>query len=167
MIQNSCIEIQTSTETRPSIPRWFAEVVILSSYLTAQGLLEVFEEQVLLMRPRSGDYDTIDFLAVIIGYAISGERTLADFFARVAPFKEAFMALFGRKALPCGSTLSRFLPAVDRPCLEAFRSLFQQFSLVQGWTQDTIGGILDRQQRRLIVFDVDGTRQTARQRSLL
>jgi hypothetical protein len=33
---------------------------------------------------------------VLIGYAISGERRLADFFARVAPFERAFMALFGR-----------------------------------------------------------------------
>jgi hypothetical protein len=30
---------------------------------------------------------------VLIGYAISGERTLADFFERVAPFATAFMAL--------------------------------------------------------------------------
>ncbi len=38
------------------------------------------------------------------------------------------MALFGRKSLPHRSSLSRFLADVDRPCLEAFRTLFEQSS---------------------------------------
>jgi hypothetical protein len=100
-----------------------------------------------------------------VGYAISGERTLADFFACVAPFETAFMALFGRSSLPHRSSLSRFLAAVDRPCLEALRTLFEQ-RFAQGWTKTSIGGIFDRQGRRYIVFDVDATRQAARQRAL-
>ena len=70
-------------------------------------------------------YAVIDFLAVLFGYAISGERTLAEFFERLAPFGTAFMALFGRSTLPHRSSLSRFLAAVDGPCLEAFRALFR------------------------------------------
>jgi hypothetical protein len=76
------------------------------------------------------------------------------------------MALFGRRSLPHRATLSRFLADVDRPCLEAFRTLFEQQSFAEGWTAETIGGIFDRQGRRLIVFDVDATRQAARQRAL-
>jgi hypothetical protein len=57
----------------------------------------------------------IDFLALLIGYAISGERTLEVFFECVAPFETAFMALFGRMNLPHRSSLSRFLADVDRP----------------------------------------------------
>ncbi len=34
------------------------------------------------------------------------------------------------------------------------------------WTSETIGGIFDRQGRRYLVFDVDATRQAARQRAL-
>ena len=34
------------------------------------------------------------------------------------------------------------------------------------WTPETIGGIFDRQGRRYLVFDVDATRQAARQRAL-
>jgi hypothetical protein len=98
------------------------------------------------------------------GYLL--HRTLADFFARLAPFRTAFMALFGRNCLPHRSSLSRFLAAVDRPCLEAFRALFEQQSFAEGWTTQTIGGIFDRQGRRFIVFDVDATRQAARQRAL-
>lgn len=166
MIPNPCIEVQTTPEDRPSVPVWFAEVVIMVQHLATKGLLEAFAYQVRLVRGRFGTYEPIDFLALLVGYAISGERTLADFFERVAPFETAYMALFGRKYLPHRSSLSRFLADVDRPCLEAFRMLFQQQSFAQGWTSETIGGIFDRQGRRSIVFDVDATRQAARQRAL-
>jgi hypothetical protein len=119
-----------------------------------------------LVRGRFGTYEPIDFLALLVGYAISGERTLADFFERLAPFGSAFMALFGRRCLPHRSSLSRFLAAVDQACLEAFRTLFEQQSFADGWTTETIGGIFDRQGRRFMVFDVDATRQAARQRAL-
>ena len=166
MIPNPCIEVQTSPEARPSVPPWFAEVVMIAHDLTTKGQLEAFAQQVRLVRGRFGRYEPIDFLAVLIGYAISGERTLADFFERVAPFETAFMALFGRANLPHRSSLSRFLADVDRSCLQAFRRLFEQSSEASGWTPETIGGIWDRQGRRYIVFDIDATRQAARQRAL-
>src|SRR5581483_4583795 len=166
MIPNQCIEVQTSSVDRPSVPPWFAAVVILSQHLTTNGLLEAFADQVCLVRGRFGNYEALDFLALLVGYAISGERTRASFFERLAPFGTAFMALFGRRCLPHRSSLSRFLADVDRPCLQAFRTLFEQQSLAAGWTEETIGGLWDRQGRRLIVFDVDATRQAARQRAL-
>jgi hypothetical protein len=166
MIPNQSIEVQTSPVDRPSVPAWFAEVVILSQHLTTKGLLEAFSHQVRLVRGRFGGYEPLDFLALLFGYAISGERTLSAFFERVAPFGLAFMALFGRADLPHRATLSRFLASVDSPCLEAFRKLFEQYSFASGWTSETIGGIWDRQGRRYLVFDVDATRQAARQRAL-
>jgi hypothetical protein len=166
MIPNPCIEIHTTAEERPSVPPWFAEVVMVARYLTEKGLLEAFAQQIRLVRGRFGSYEPIDFLAPLIGYAVSGERTLANFFERVAPFGTAFMALFGRAELPHRSSLSRFLADVDRECLEASRTLFQKHALADGWTSETISGVWDRQDRRYIVFDVDATRQAARQRSL-
>ncbi len=165
MIPDSCIEVHTTPLDRPSVPAWFAEVVILARHLATTGLLEAFADQVRLRRGRFGTYESIDFLALLVGYAISGERTLSNFFECVAPFETAFMALFGRSSLPHRSSLSRFLADVDRPCLEAFRTLFEQ-RFAQGWTKASIGGIFDRQGRRYIVFDVDATRQAARQRAL-
>ncbi len=166
MVPNPCIEVQTSPEDRPSVPEWFAEVVIMARHLTRNGLLDAFARQVRLVRGRFGRYEPIDFLALLVGYAISGEQTLSDFFERVAPFEAAFMALFGRKCLPHRSSLSRFLADVDRPCLEAVRTLFEQHSFADGWTSESIGGLWDRQGRRYLVFDVDATRQAARQRAL-
>ncbi|HEY6409007.1 MAG TPA: hypothetical protein VIY29_16220 [Ktedonobacteraceae bacterium] len=166
MIPKQCIEVQTSAVDRPSVPPWLAEVTLLAQHLATKGLLEAFTHQMRLVRGHFGHYETLDFLVLLIGYAISGARTLADFFERLAPFGAAFMALFGRADLPHRSSLSRFLADVDRPCLEAFRTLFEQFSFPEGWTSETIGGIFDRQGRRYIVFDVDATRQAARQRAL-
>src|SRR5260370_3320554 len=83
MISNLGIEVQTTSEKRFSVPAWFAEVVIIAGYLEQKGILEAFAHQVCLVRGRFGTYEPIDFLALLIGYAISGERTLAEFFERL------------------------------------------------------------------------------------
>ncbi len=85
MIPNPCIEVHTSAVDRPSVPAWFAEVVIIVQHLAAKGLLDALAHQVRLVRGRFGSYESLDFLALLIGYAISGERTLSDFFERLAP----------------------------------------------------------------------------------
>src|SRR5262245_5181309 len=126
MAIHQCIEIQTSPDERPSVPAWFAEAVIVAQYLATTGLIEALAQQVRLVRGRFGCYEPIDFLALLFGYAMSGERTLTAFFERLTPFGLAFMALFGRAAFPHRATLSRFLASVDAPCLEAFRTLFEQ-----------------------------------------
>ena len=71
---------------------------------------------------------SLDFLALLFGYAISGERTLQAFFDRLHPFADPFMALFERETLPHRSTLSRFLAALDTSCLEALRTVFSASS---------------------------------------
>src|SRR5881397_701349 len=82
------------------------------------------EELVRFARRRFGHYEVIDFVAVLLGYARSFERTLETFYERLQPFANAFMALFGRDRLPARSTLSRFLAALDQPPVEALRALF-------------------------------------------
>jgi hypothetical protein len=61
---------------------------------------------------------------VLLGYAISGERTLEAFYESLQPFADPFMALFGRERLPHRSTLSRFLSALDQVPVEALRTVF-------------------------------------------
>src|SRR5260221_14049085 len=82
----------------------FEEVVLLSSYLRKHGMLSKISEQVRFARRRFGRYEVIDFLAVLFGYAISGERTLEAFYERLQPFAIPFMALFDRDQLPAHST---------------------------------------------------------------
>src|SRR5262245_1195594 len=117
-VPHPCVDIHTTPTPQPSIPPWFAEIVLIASYLRGHGLLEAFGAQVRLVRARFGGYEVLDFLALLFGYAISGERTLQAFFDRLQPFADPFMALFEREALPHRSTLSRFLADIDGPCLD-------------------------------------------------
>ncbi len=75
------------------------------------------------------------------------------------------MALFSRKLLPHRSTLSRFLAALDQPTVEALRTLFHKDLLARSPFPSS-GGLFDRTGAQWLVVDVDGTRQTARQRAL-
>ncbi len=102
----------------------FEEVAAVAQVLTHVGLLKAIQEHVRFARARFGIYDTIDFVVVLLGYALSGERSLTAYYARLSPFADAFMALFGRHRLPDRSALSRFLAALDQVSVEALRTLF-------------------------------------------
>ncbi len=94
----------------------------MAHHFTRQGVLAAIEEQVHFARRRFGRYEVIDFLAVLFGYAISGERTLESFYERIEPWASAFMALFGRDRRPSRSTLSRFLAALNQAAVEDLRA---------------------------------------------
>src|SRR5260221_14032831 len=117
-ITYSPVNIQTSAQSVPSIPSWFGEVTLIAHHFTRQGVLAAIEEQIHFARRRFGRYEVIDFLAVLFGYAISGEQTLEGFYERLQPWASAFMALFGRDRLPARSTLSRFLASLDQAAVE-------------------------------------------------
>jgi len=166
-IAYSPVNIQTSTQSVPSIPDWFGEVTVIVSHLHHQGVLATISEQVRFARRRFGRYEVIDFLAVLFGYAISGERTLEAFYERLQPWASAFMALFGRDRLPARATLSRFLAVLDQSAVESLRTLFLKDLLARPLEkEEQPGGMCDRQGNRYLVFDVDGTREAARQRAL-
>lgn len=165
-IASAAIDLHTSPQDVPTLPAWCAEVTVLARHFAHRDLLETISQQVHLGRGRMGHYEVIDFVALLLGYAVSGEPPVETFFERVAPFAGLFMALFGRERLPHRATLSRFLAAVDAPCLEALRQLFEHDLAPRGPTGEQGGGLVDRQGHRLFIFDVDGTRQAARQRAL-
>ena len=162
---HASVSIQITPESAPSIPSWFAEVAAFAQVLRHVGLLQAIGEQVRFARARFGQYELLDFVVVLIGYAVSGEPTLLAFYERLLPFAEPFMALFGRKQLPHRSTLSRFLAALDQPTVEALRALFLK-DLAARTPFDSAGGLWDRVGQQWLVVDVDGTRQAARQRAL-
>jgi hypothetical protein len=69
------------------------------------------------------------------------------------------MALFERDRLPSRSALSRFLAALTEAPVEALRT--------RPLTPDKqTGGLVDRAGNSWIVFDIDETREVARQRAL-
>src|SRR5260370_15261558 len=75
-ITDSPVIIQTSSHAVPSTPSWFGEVVVIAHALRRMGVLEKISERVRFTRRRFGRYEVIDFLAVLFGYAVTGEQTL-------------------------------------------------------------------------------------------
>jgi hypothetical protein len=141
--------------------------VLLVEQLCKQGVLAAIDERVRFARRRFGHYEVIDFLAVLFGYAISGEGTLEAFYERLAPWAETFMALFNREQLPSRSALSRFLVSFTPAAVEALRVLFLEDLLARPLTKERQRGeLLDRTSVGWEVFDIDGTRGAARQRAL-
>ena len=166
-ITDAMVNIQTSSESVPAPPPWLGEVALLVRHLDRQGVFDAISEQVRFARRRFGRYEVIDFVAVLFGYAISGERTLEAFYERLGPWASVFMALFGRERLPARSTLSRFLAALSPEPIEALRTLFLKDGLSRPLNkEDHMAGLWDRHGTRWVVFDIDGTREAARQRAL-
>ena len=79
--------------------------MLLAEHLRKQGVLSAIDERVRFARRRFGHYEVIDFLAVLFGYAIIGERTLEAFYERLAPFAATLHGLVqsGAVALPLGA----------------------------------------------------------------
>jgi hypothetical protein len=138
----------------------------MAPYLRRIGALTKMAERVHFARRRFGHAAVIDVLAVLFGYAVSGERTLEGFSERVQPFARPFMALFGRERLPARSTLSRLLAALTPEPVEALRALFPEDLLrPQPDVEQRPCGLSDRTGKLWKVFDSDGTREAARQRA--
>jgi len=166
-IVDGAVIIQTSVESVPSTPSWFGEVTLLARYLRKHDVLTKINERVRFARRRFGHYEVIDFLAILFGYAISGEHTVEAFYERLQPFAVPFMALFERDQLPARSTLSRFLAALTEEPVEALRTLFLDDLLSRPLAHEVqTGGLVDRAGSTWVVFDIDGTREAARQRAL-
>ena len=166
-IAYSPISIQTAEHSSPLPPPWFGEVVLIVGHLRKQGVLNAITQRVRFARRRFGRYEVIDFVAVLFGYAISGERTLEAFYQAVQPWEEPFMALFDREKLPSRSALSRFLASVSFEATEALRSLFLADLLARPLDKERhTGQLVDRAGNAHVVFDIDGTRQAARQRAV-
>src|SRR5947209_16182386 len=127
----SSVTIQSEASPISSVPAWFGEVALLAHTLTRLGLLSEISERVRFARKRFGTFEVIDFVVMLLGYAISGEPTLKAYYERLQPFAPAFMGLFGRSQLPHRATaLVASLPRWTSPvwkhyarCSSTMRSL--------------------------------------------
>ncbi len=152
------VKVQLAPESVPTTPAWLGAVAVVAHVCAQFGVLDAIQQRVRFARARFGRYDTIDFLVVLIGYAVSGEPTLKAFYERLWPFAPTFMALFGRNALPCHSTLSRFLAAFDQPGVEALRLLFQEDVVARATFGSPPGGLWDRLGQQWLLVDIAVTR---------
>jgi hypothetical protein len=82
-IADGSVPIQISSKSCSATPCWFGEVTLIVEHLRKQGILSKISEGVRFARRRFGRYEVIDFLAVLFGYAMSGEHTLEAFYERL------------------------------------------------------------------------------------
>jgi hypothetical protein len=113
-IADGSVTIQKTSESNPSPPSWFGEIVLLSRHLRKHHVMTKISEGVRFARRRFGRYELIDFLAVLFGYALSGERTLEAFYERLQPFAVPFMAGAGPRAVASSLDPLAFFGSVDR-----------------------------------------------------
>ena len=160
------IELTTIEQTNPVIPSWLAEVLLLGEYWRKTGLLERIQTEVKVNRGRMGQYEVCDFVLLLLAYAVSGLDTLQSFFEQLESVKSVLMSVWQRQQCPVASTLSRFLGDINSSALEQLRTLFESDLLAHGFEGTHKGGLVDRAGNQFWVFDIDGTHQAARQRSL-
>ncbi len=135
--------------------------------MTRLGLLSEISERVRFARKRFGTFEVIDFVVVLMGYAISGEPTLAAYYERLQPFATPFMALFGRERVASSLDAQSLSGCSGRGvCGGTTQRVRGPDALARPGPVEGVGGLWDRQGQRWVVFDLDGTRQTARQRAL-
>ncbi len=84
-IAHSSVSIQTSPQSVPATPPWFGEVALLVSHLRKQGILDAIAEQVRFARRRFGQFEVLDFVAVLFGYAERRRTDFASFLRAAAP----------------------------------------------------------------------------------
>jgi hypothetical protein len=163
---SASVRVETNAESKPSVPGWLGEMALIAQHLKQQGVLAAIDERVRLVRGRMGSYEVIDFVAMLLGYASSEERTVEAYAEGLRPFGAVLMGLFERAKLPHRTTLSRFLAAMEEATVEALRRLFVADLLARPLTGEGVGWLKDRSGQGWQMFDVDGTRQAGRQRAV-
>ncbi len=73
-IVHSTVEIQASPVQKSAVPSWLEEVVLMAAFLKEHHLLTSLADQVRFSRARMGRFDLIDFVVVLLGYALSGKQ---------------------------------------------------------------------------------------------
>ena len=121
-IADGSVIIQSTSESVPSTPCWFGEVALMAAIFVSMALTKI-SERVRFARRRFGHYEVIDFLAVLFGYALSGERTLEAFYERVHPFAALSWPLRTR-SLACPFNAFPLFSRSDPEPVEALRTLF-------------------------------------------
>lgn len=172
MSQNSSpsippVSLKATQDSQPVPPPWFAQATVLATWFWKTAVVLAIQKNILVPRGRSGRFTTTDLLLAVLLYAVSNEHSLKDFFIAATPWRTHLAGLWNREVQPSRSAFSRFLADVPDDAVASLRALFFQNLLQHGLQGPLIGGVSDRSGRRHIVFDVDGTRQAARQRSLV
>ena len=159
--------VTTSPKSQPLQPPWIAEATLVLQVAAKTSIVQGLRDLIRVPRGRMGTYEACDFFQVLILYAVSLATTVKDFYPALLTWGPALAGLWMRLKLPARSTLSRFLIVVTLEATEALRKLLFDDLLAHGLRGELLGNLCDRAGIAHLLFDVDGTKQVARQRSLV
>ncbi|MEW6737792.1 MAG: hypothetical protein AB1489_41310 [Acidobacteriota bacterium] len=160
------VSIIANEEEKPITPSWFAELTLITHIWVQSALLKELNKDVKVARGRMGRYEVIDFTLILLAYGVSHEKTLKILYKITGPFQLAMTALWDRDKMPTASALSRFLASLTAKPVEALRKLLFEYLLKHGISIEAMGGLYDYSGNRNIIFDIDATREVARQRQI-
>lgn len=78
------VHIQIAPTSVLSTPSWLGEVAVLAHVFNQFGLQKAIEERVRFARARMGDYEVIDFVVMLMGYAPLRRTYLRDLLSTIA-----------------------------------------------------------------------------------
>ena len=93
---DSSVTIQTSSQSVPATHCWLGEESLIAHHQRHYGMLALIEERVCFAHRCFGHSDLIDFVVVLLGYTIKGERTLETFYKRLQPLPRRLWLCSGR-----------------------------------------------------------------------
>lgn len=134
------LDLRASSAPRPAAPPWLTEAVLVLRVWWTRWLLLPLVTTVRVERGRAGTFEVIDFVLVLLAYAVSGAPTLRAFYAQARPAARALMGSWQRHAQPSRSALSRFLGDVSWTAVESLRTLFLMISFATVPTPTTWAG---------------------------
>ena len=158
--------IETTPESAASPPAWFAHAAVVLRAVRVCALGAALGERMRVARKRAGAYVALDYILLLLTFALSDEPHLKALFDHLAPLATALPALWDRTALPSRSALSRFLRAVTPAHVRLLATSLLDDLIDDGIPTQQAGGLYVRDGLRTVVFDDDGTYHGARQREL-
>ena len=157
----------TTSRSLREAPTWLAGALVVLRTIRVSAFGSVRMRGLRVPRGRAGTYEPIDFMVVLLTLALSGAPDLKTLYGQLAGTTMTVLAgVWLRHRLPSRSALSRFLAAVQPHHVAQFATWVLEDVVVAGLRGEAMGGLLDRDGQRTLVFDDDGTYYGAQQRSL-
>ena len=121
---SASFELHTTSFSELATPPWLTEAIVALRALWACWLPLPLVERVRVERGRAGTFEVLDFVLVLLIYAVSGARTLKELYKQGTPFMSVLAGTWLRNAWPSRSALSRFLGDISPVAVEEMRTLF-------------------------------------------
>ena len=166
--QGRAIPLFETSPLRESVaPPWTATAAVVLRAMRVAPIWSSLIEQVRVARGRAGVFVAIDYTLLLLLFALSPARDLKSFFADLGSASLVGAALWERLRLPSRSALSRWLAHLGADHVAALAEVLLQDVIESGIDAAHLGGVIDRDGHRTVVFDDDGTYHGARQRELV